>query len=78
VDPRHTHPPDGRGGRLTEDRTGTAPSIGTGPGAGGSDNADDDRDAGTARFRRTLVLVLLVQLLSLACLWFLQSHFARP
>ena len=36
---------------------------------------DESDDPGRSTFRRTLVKVLVVQVLSLLLLWFLQSHY---
>lgn len=49
------------------------------PNAGSRGNGarDDSREAGRARFVKTLASVLGVQVITLALLWLLQSTFSR-
>jgi len=41
------------------------------------DEAPESRDAAGRRFRRTLVSVMTVQVVTLLLLWWLQTHFSR-
>jgi hypothetical protein len=41
------------------------------------DEAPESRDTARRRFRRTLVSVMTVQLVTLLLLWWLQQHFSR-